>query len=177
LLEDQARPLSQDLLIEISPRAAAPVPQGAPEPLKAEAEKTEPAKPEPAKNDPVKTGSVKAEAPKAELPKPELPKPEPLKPEPLKAEPPKKEVPKAAPQKLQGFMVQVGAYANLDAANRVKARLEGAGHRVMIQTIKTAEGAQRHRVRIGPFETRDQAIEVRDRAKSQGYDAAVVAAS
>lgn len=74
-------------------------------------------------------------------------------------------------------MVQVGAYANRDAASKVKARLESGGHRVVIQTIKTAEGAERHRVRIGPFETREQAAEVRDRAKAQGYDAAVVAAS
>jgi DedD protein len=198
LLEDQARPLSQDLLIEISPRAAAPVPQAAPEPVKTESVETQPSKAEPSKTQPPKLEPPKAEpvraAPaKIESPKSEAQKAEPLKPLPLKTEPLKKEALSPEPQKLpatkqetvkaesfkkaQGFMVQVGAYATLDAANRIKARLEGAGHRVTIQTIKTAEGAERHRVRIGPFETRDQANEVRDRAKSQGYDAAVVAAS
>ena len=142
LLEDQARPLSKDLLIEISPRASAPPPEAksAPEPAIA---------PEPKTLPPLE-------------PKP-VPEPKVLHDEPAK--------------KTQGFMVQVGAYGTIEAANRVKARLEGAGHRVTIKTIKTAEGAERHRVRIGPFETRDQALEVRDRAKAQGYDAAVVAAS
>ena len=74
-------------------------------------------------------------------------------------------------------MVQVGAYSSREAANRIKARLEASGHRVLMQTIKASDGAERHRVRIGPFETRNQAIEVRDRAKSQGYDAVVVTAS
>jgi cell division septation protein DedD len=56
----------------------------------------------------------------------------------------------------------------------VKRRLEASGHTVLVQTIKTADGAERHRVRIGPFETRAQANELQVRAKLQGYDAAVV---
>ena len=148
LLEDQARPLSKDLLIEISPRASAPAPETKPLPEPAIAPESKPALPPEPK--------IALES------KPALP------PKVLQDEPGKK---------TQGFMVQVGAYGTIEAANRVKARLEGAGHRVTIKTIKTAEGAERHRVRIGPFETRDQALEVRDRAKAQGYDAAVVAAS
>jgi DedD protein len=149
LLEDQARPLSQDLLIEMPSRAqapaiAAPAPVPVPEPEQVKA--------------PEKMEIVKADSPKAALTEPQVAKPETAK-------------------KIEGFMVQVGAYANRDAASKVKARLESGGHRVVIQTIKTAEGAERHRVRIGPFQTREQAVEVRDRAKLQGYDAAVVAAS
>lgn len=76
--------------------------------------------------------------------------------------------------RTDGFMVQIGAYANLDAATRVKTRLEAGGHRVSIAAIKAADGSQRQQVRVGPFETRERANEVRDRAKSQGYDAAVL---
>lgn len=166
LLEDQARPLSKDLLIEISPRASAPPPEAKPAPGPAIALDSKPVSP------PEPKPLLEPKAAQEELAK---------KTAPSSVELPKLQKPaKAAAdsgKKAQGFMVQVGAYGTVEAANRVKARLEGAGHRVTINTIKTAEGAERHRVRIGPFETRDQALEVRDRAKAQGYDAAVVAAS
>ena len=153
LLEDQARPLSQDLLVQMPTRPVAPPAERAAQPAAA-ASITTPEKP-----------AVESEPPKAEPTKAEPSKAEPAKPEPSKT------------VMTKGFMVQVGAYASKEAATRVKTRLEASGHRVTIQAIKTADGAERHRVRIGPFETRDQAIEIRDRAKSQGYDAAVVAAS
>lgn len=160
LLEDQARPLSQDLLVEMPARPipAAPKPEQVTEPLKIE---------------PVKTEPVQQEAPAASVAKAEAPKVEPPKVEVTKAATPKAEAPKA----LKGFMVQVGAYSSKEAATRVKARLEAGGHKVVIQSIKTDSGAERHRVRIGPFDTREQATEVKERAKAQGYDAAVVSAS
>ncbi len=82
--------------------------------------------------------------------------------------------PVASGGRTDGFLVQIGAYANLDAATRVKTRLEAGGHRVSIAATKAADGSQRHQVRVGPFETRERANDVRDRAKSQGYDAAVL---
>ncbi len=187
LLEEEARPLSQDLLIEIPSKdslfakieslkpppepatateATTPVPEpvvppGAP----AVPSETVPAKSEP-KADAEQKAAQKADAkqkkaePKAES-KPE-PRPEPK--------------PEAKPEtKPDGrFLVQVGAYAKIEAANAVKAKLTAGGHSVAIETIKTAEGAERHRVRIGPFATKDLATQVRDRAKAQGYDAAVI---
>ena len=165
LLEDQARPLSQDLLVEIPSRnsvfskieslrpASPPSAAAVEETLKPPEPKTEP-KPEP-----------KAEA-KSES------KPEARPEQKAKAEP------KAEPKKsaaAAGFLVQVGAYSKLEAANTVKARLASGGHRVSVETIKLDDGSERHRVRIGPFETRELANQVRDRAKSQGYDAIVVA--
>ncbi|NBP26377.1 MAG: SPOR domain-containing protein [Betaproteobacteria bacterium] len=169
LLEDQARPLSQDLLVEIPSRnsvfskieslrpASPPSAAAVEETLKPPEPKTEP-KPEP-KTEP------KAEA-KSES------KPEARPEQKAKAEP------KAEPKKsaaAAGFLVQVGAYSKLEAANTVKARLASGGHRVSVETIKLDDGSERHRVRIGPFETRELANQVRDRAKSQGYDAIVVA--
>ncbi len=166
LLEDQARPLSQDLLIEIPSRNS----------IFSKIESLRPAASPPE--------AATEEKPKAPEPKPE-PKAEP-KAEPKgepKAEPksatqpePKADA-KSEPKKSTaqaGFLVQVGAYAKLEAANGVKARLASGGHRVSVETIKLDDGSERHRVRIGPFETRELANQVRDRAKSQGYDAMVV---
>jgi DedD protein len=170
LLEDQARPLSQDLLIEIPSRNS----------IFSKIESLRPAASSPE--------AATEEKPKAPEPKPE-PKAEPNA-EPkaeakgeAKAEPksatksePKADA-KSEPKKSTaqaGFLVQVGAYAKLEAANGVKARLASGGHRVSVETIKLDDGSERHRVRIGPFETRELANQVRDRAKSQGYDAMVV---
>ena len=193
LLQEQARPLSQDLLIEIPSRhslfskidSLKPVPTEAsieksPETAKAEAPKAEAPKADIAKAD-----KPKAEPAKAEMSKPEPPKLEPQKSEP-KAEPKKSELKPIEPKKTEaktvepkksvegGVFVQVGAYAKLESANAVKAKLTAGGHRVTIETIKLDDGSERHRVRIGPFETRELANQVRERAKSQGYEAMVV---
>lgn len=168
LLEDQARPLSQDLLVEIPSRNS----------VFSKIESLRPASPPSAA---AVEETLKPPEPKTE-PKPE-PKPEPKaeaksesKPE-ARPEQKAKAEPKAEPKKsaaAAGFLVQVGAYSKLEAANTVKARLASGGHRVSVETIKLDDGSERHRVRIGPFETRELANQVRDRAKSQGYDAMVV---
>ena len=48
------------------------------------------------------------------------------------------------------------------------------GHRVVVEVTRADDGTERHRVRIGPFASRDEALQVRDRAKAQGYDALLV---
>lgn len=154
LLEDQARPLSQDLLIEIPSRNS----------VFSKIESLRPAAPPP---------EVAAE----EKPKAPDPKPAPKVEAKVEAKAEAKPEAKAEPKKSAaqtGFLVQVGAYSKLEAANGVKARLASGGHRVSVETIKLDDGSERHRVRIGPFETRELANQVRDRAKSQGYDAMVV---
>ena len=168
LLEDQARPLSQDLLVEIPSRNSV---FSKIESLRPTSPPTEAAAEEKAK-------PAAEEKPKAAEPKPE-PKAEAKsesKPE-AKPEQKAKAEPKAEPKKSAvqaGFLVQVGAYSKLEAANTVKARMASGGHRVSVETIKLDDGSERHRVRIGPFETRELANQIRDRAKSQGYDAMVV---
>jgi DedD protein len=186
LLEEQARPLSQDLLIEIpsknskftkidslkpqdpaaqesasSVTSATPVtPQGPATPATPQGPAT-PATPQ----GPV--AIAKSETTK-EAPAKELP----AKQTPAKQTPAKEASPTAA--KTKGFMVQVGAYSKPESAASTKKRMESGGHRVVTETIKAADGSDRHRVRIGPFETREAAEQVRDRAKAQGYDAIVV---
>lgn len=168
LLEEQARPLSQDLLIEIPSKnskftkieslkpqdpaaqeqaspvsSATPVtPQGPAAIAKSETTKEAPAKELPAKQTPTKQTPAKEASPTA--------------------------------AKTKGFMVQVGAYSKPESAASTKKRMESGGHRVVTETIKAADGSDRHRVRIGPFESREAAEQVRDRAKAQGYDAIVV---
>ena len=172
LLEEQARPLSQDLLIEIpsknskftkieslKPQDPAAQEQASPVPSSTAVTPQGPATP------------ATLQGPVA-IAKSETTKEAPAKDLPAKQTPAKEASPTAA--KTKGFMVQVGAYSKPESAASTKKRMESGGHRVVTETIKAADGSDRHRVRIGPFETREAAEQVRDRAKAQGYDAIVV---
>jgi DedD protein len=177
LLEEQARPLSQDLLIEIPSRnskftkieSLKPQDPAAQESASSVTSAT-PVTPQGPATPATPQGPVaiaKSETTK-EAPAKELP----AKQTPAKQTPTKEASPTAA--KTKGFMVQVGAYLKPESAASTKKRMESGGHRVVTETIKAADGSDRHRVRIGPFETREAAEQVRDRAKAQGYDAIVV---
>lgn len=177
LLEEQARPLSQDLLIEIPSRnskftkieSLKPQDPAAQESASSVTSAT-PVTPQGPATPATPQGPVaiaKSETTK-EAPAKDLP----AKQTPAKQTPKKEASPTAA--KTKGFMVQVGAYSKPESAASTKKRMESGGHRVVTETIKAADGSDRHRVRIGPFETREAAEQVRDRAKAQGYDAIVV---
>ena len=182
LLEEQARPLSQDLLIEIPSKnskftkieSLKPQDPAAQESASSVTSAT-PVTPQGPATPATPQGPVaiaKSETTK-EAPAKELPaKQTPAKQTPTKQTPAKEASPTAA--KTKGFMVQVGAYSKPESAASTKKRMESGGHRVVTETIKAADGSDRHRVRIGPFETREAAEQVRDRAKAQGYDAIVV---
>jgi DedD protein len=177
LLEEQARPLSQDLLIEIpsknskftkieSLKPQDPAAQEQASPVSSATPVT-PQGPATAATPQGPAAIAKSETTK-EAPAKELP----AKQTPTKQTPAKEASPTAA--KTKGFMVQVGAYSKSESAASTKKRMESGGHRVVTETIKAADGSDRHRVRIGPFESREAAEQVRDRAKAQGYDAIVV---
>lgn len=188
-LEDEARNLSNDLLIEMPSRAVAVKPEAAAdaadtsdrevirEPLKGPdrdvtkesikeplKEPTKEALKEPVK-EPVKEPTKQAlkEAPKQ--PAKELtpaPRPLPLKP------------PADLAAVASVYYVQVGAYASLEAAGSMKKQLESLGQAVLIQAVQVAGGADRYRVRVGPFKSRPQAEEMMGRIKEKGYDAVIV---
>lgn len=163
LLEEQARPLSQDLLIEIPSKNS--------KFTKIESLKPQDPAAQESASSVTSATPVTPQGPVA-IAKSETTKEAPAKELPAKQTPGKEASPTAA--KTKGFMVQVGAYSKPESAASTKKRMESGGHRVVTETIKAADGSDRHRVRIGPFETREAAEQVRDRAKAQGYDAIVV---
>jgi len=177
LLEEQARPLSQDLLIEIPSKNSKFTKIESLKPQDPAAQ--EQASPVPSSTAVTPQGPATAAIPqgpaaiaKSETTKEAPAKELPAKQTPAKQTPAKEASPTAA--KTKGFMVQVGAYSKPESAASTKKRMESGGHRVVTETIKAADGSDRHRVRIGPFESREAAEQVRDRAKAQGYDAIVV---
>jgi DedD protein len=81
----------------------------------------------------------------------------------------------AAPAPKGGkFAVQAAAPASETAARELVERLRKGGFTVYTEKIETKDGV-RHRVRIGPYATRDDAEKARARLKSQGISGNLVA--
>ena len=71
------------------------------------------------------------------------------------------------------YVVQAGAFPDFAAADRVKARLALLGVVSEIQTAD-ANGAQFHRVRIGPIENLDELNRLRARLRQNGIEHQVI---
>lgn len=140
------------------------------------------AKPEPK---PVPKPETKPEpkpAPKPETkpePKPEpkpAPKPE-TKPEPKPAPKPAETKPAPKPAEAAAdngrFVVQVGAYLEVQAARDARQKLESMGYKTYTQVIESDTG-RRIRVRVGPYPTKAEADKIATRIKSSGMQAAVL---
>lgn len=76
--------------------------------------------------------------------------------------------------KSQGYLILLGAFANLDNAKQRQAKLNGLGIRFYTEKIKTPSG-EKLRVRAGPYATREEAEKVLGRLKTQGIKDGVVA--
>jgi DedD protein len=80
----------------------------------------------------------------------------------------------AMPAATGRFVVQVGAFAEERALREARQKAEKLGLKTYIQVID-AEGAKRTRVRVGPFDTREQAEATARKLKSGGLPAAILA--
>ena len=81
--------------------------------------------------------------------------------------------PATAPADPFIYFVQVGAYSNADDAEQQRAKLALAGFRAAV-TEREQNGRTVHRVRLGPFEKKDDADAQEDRVKTIVPEAALV---
>jgi DedD protein len=72
------------------------------------------------------------------------------------------------------FVIQVGAFAESAAARDVRLKVERLGLKTYTQVVDT-EAGKRTRVRIGPFDSRDEATKVLGRLKTANLPGAVLA--
>ncbi len=170
------------------PPANAPAPVAArSETARSEAGPTPgPAKPTP----PPKAEAPKAEAAKADAPKAEAPKAEATKPEPraddgararalLEGQAADKSTTVAAanPGKATAngarFVVQVGSYGGASSARDMRQRVDKLGLKSYTQETEI-DGVKRIRVRVGPFNSRDDAEKAAGTLKAAGLPAAVM---
>lgn len=71
------------------------------------------------------------------------------------------------------FVVQAGSYTDLDAVRDVRAKLERLGLKTYTQAA-VIEGVTRVRVRVGPFNSRQEALEVQNKIKAAGVAASLL---
>jgi DedD protein len=73
----------------------------------------------------------------------------------------------------QRFVVQVGAFADREAMQQMRARVERLGLVTYTQVVET-EAGPRTRVRVGPFASRDEADRAAARLRAAGLTAVVL---
>lgn len=81
---------------------------------------------------------------------------------------------KAAPAKSAGFVVQLAAFSDDKGANALANRLRKSGHPAFTEPVTTSRGTL-WRVRVGPYATRDEANNARDKLKREGQNGIVAA--
>ncbi|MCB1876735.1 MAG: SPOR domain-containing protein [Chromatiales bacterium] len=79
----------------------------------------------------------------------------------------------AVAQKGERYLIQVASFQDADDAERVKAKLLLNGFRAGLEPA-TIRGKRWYRVRVGPFDERDEIEKVRKRLKDKGMDSIVV---
>ncbi len=79
----------------------------------------------------------------------------------------------SAAERVARFVVQVGAFTDPAAVRDVRAKMEKLGLKTYTQVADTTAG-RRTRVRLGPFDSRAEADNVRARAKKVGVAAVVL---
>ena len=79
----------------------------------------------------------------------------------------------ASSAEAQRFVVQVGAFADAEAARETRLKVEKLGLRTYTQIAQTPSGS-RIRVRVGPFASRSEADAALDKAKAAGLSAVVL---
>ena len=79
----------------------------------------------------------------------------------------------AADAKPARFVVQVGAYTDAATLREARQKVEKLGLKTYTQVVET-EGGARTRVRVGPFETREEAEKAAARIKAGGLAANIL---
>lgn len=172
VLDQEPRPVTHDIAITIPPKgdAASFAPKAVPA-----AEAPRPAPPPAAAKPAPKPAEPAAEPPKA-----------PAEPEKPKAEPPAaarsgepapaaeaKAKPDTSGARAEAFVVQLDAFSNPENAKQQQKKLSAAGITSYTETVKTQKG-ELTRVRVGPYSSRQQAEQMRDRIHRIGVNAVVV---
>ena len=89
--------------------------------------------------------------------------------------PPPASAPATESPKVQGYVVQLGAFTDNYGANALASKLRKSGYPAYTEPVETGRGTL-WRVRVGGYPTRQAAAAVRNRLKTDGHDGVVAAA-
>ena len=80
----------------------------------------------------------------------------------------------AKPATVDGYSVQLAAFADDKGANALANKLKKAAYPAYTEPLTTSKGTL-WRVRVGPYPSRESAVDVRDKLKTEGYSGIVAA--
>lgn len=181
VMDQEPRPLNQDVQIQI-PRqegdnfTAKPIDNRTESVPPVQSNPDTPAEPESATAEASSSGQ--APAARSAAPKTE-PTKAPPKAEPAKSEPPKTPAPKDDGDRAEailggqvkgGYVVQLGAYKDSANVASLRKRLNGEGFPIYTEVI-----ADKTRVRVGPYPTREAAEKAANRLRTMGLNGVVTA--
>ncbi len=78
------------------------------------------------------------------------------------------------PATVDGYSVQLAAFADDKGANALANKLKKAAYPAYTEPLTTSKGTL-WRVRVGPYPSRESAVDVRDKLKTEGYSGIVAA--
>ena len=81
--------------------------------------------------------------------------------------------PSPVPKDAARFVVQVGAFAENAAAHETRLKVEKLGLKTYAQVADTDAG-KRIRVRVGPFASKEEAVQAKERLKAAGFPAVLL---
>jgi len=160
ILDNEPKPISEDIAINIPPPpVATELPTGTEEPAVVPAE-------------PLRFRAIDEQPEAAQAPG-SVSKPETSaapKPAPVAAKPPVESKPKTKQatrsSSRQEYVVQLGAFSDAGNADRLAKKVRENRFDAYTETVTTT-GGKRTRVRVGPYPTRAEALEARDRLKAR----------
>jgi DedD protein len=167
ILDSEPKPLNQDIAITIPP---IPKPESNQQNPAAVVSST-PASPSPSRVAGMPAPAVQPDPVPSVEAKPDIPGNAPARAEAKPAPRPvqKKHEIKSAPASHaageESFVVQLGAFSNAANAKALQKKLQDNKFKAYTELVKNA-GADRTRVRVGPYPTRDAAEKARDRLKA-----------
>jgi DedD protein len=163
LLDTAPRPLREDIAITIvSPPAPAQKPADKTPTLDEKSSEAAPERSEPAAAEPV-ANVVRPAPPPPSTEAAQQPA------QPAAPVPP----PAAAAPATEKFAVQVAALSTATAAKELAARLKKGGFSAYVEAVSSADSTL-HRVRVGPFASREEAQRAAEKVKAAGHKATVV---
>ena len=154
-LDSEPKPLNQDIAITIPPLPGA---DARSQPATAASAAVAPSNPDmPHTKTEIAPPLRPAPAPVA-VPKAEAPKPEPAEPEPKPAP-----VPQRATD--QDYVVQLGAFSSAANARALQRKLQENKFKAYTEVMRSS-GAEKTRVRVGPYDSREAAEKARQRMRA-----------
>ncbi|MCF6319253.1 MAG: SPOR domain-containing protein [Proteobacteria bacterium] len=86
----------------------------------------------------------------------------------------KKDINQAQNRQQKSYLIQLGAFRNIQDAESLKAQVAFIGYTAEIQNVTDVNQVQWHRVRLGPYDSGRKADVIKRKMQSNGFNALIL---